>query len=123
MKVLGKKPSRTERVTEKVKEVVRNHPKSAAAAGLAAVTAAGAAAWLTTRSNGIADETSLHVESDGDGAWLLREDGLDEPIQRHGTKRDAISAAREYARKHHPSVLAIHREDGGVAKRHSYDGP
>lgn len=121
MKVLRKKRSRTEKVTDKVKEVVRDHPKSAAAAGLAAVTAAGAAAWLTKRGNGIADGTSLHVESDGNGAWLLREDGVDEPIQKHGTKRAAISAAREYAREHNPSVLAIHREDGGVTKRHTYD--
>lgn len=121
MKVLGKKRSRTEQVTDKVKEVVRDHPKGAAAAGLAAVTAAGAAAWLTKRSHGIADGTSFHVESDGNGAWLLKEDGVDEPVQRHATKREAISAAREYARKHNPSVLAIHREDGGVSKRHTYD--
>jgi hypothetical protein len=105
----------------RMKDAVTSHPKGVAAAGIAAATAVGAAAVLRKRTNGKTDSTTFHVESDGNGAWLLRRDGSDEPVQQHASKREAISSAREYARKHNPSVLAIHREDGKVARRHSYD--
>lgn len=121
MRILTKKRSTAGTVVRKVKDAVRNHPKGVAAAGIAAATAVGAAAMLRKRANGVTDSTTFHVESDGNGAWLLRRDGSDEPVQRHASKREAISAAREYARKHNPSVLAIHREDGNIARRHSYD--
>jgi hypothetical protein len=108
-------------VVRKVKDAVTSHPKGVAAAGIAAATAVGAAAMLRKRTNGVTGATTFHVESDANGAWLLRQDGSDQPVQRHANKREAISAAREYARKHNPSVLTIHREDGKVARRHSYD--
>jgi hypothetical protein len=121
MSLLKKKRRTTATVVKKVKDAVTSHPKGVAAAGIAAATAVGAAAMWKKRANGATDSTTFHVESDGNGAWLLRQDGSDEPVQRHASKREAISAAREYAREHNPSVLAIHREDGKVARRHSYD--
>ena len=118
---LRKKGSTAKSVVEKVKDAVTGHLKSVAAVGIAVATAVGAAAVLRKRANGVTDATTFHVESDANGAWLLRKDGSDEPVQRHASKREAISAAREYAREHNPSVLAIHREDGKVARRHLYD--
>lgn len=121
MSLLKKNRSTTGKVAKKVKDAVTTHPKSMAAAGIAAATAVGVGALLKKRANGVSDATTFHVESDGNGSWLLRADGADGPIQQHPSKRQAISAAREYAREHNPSVLAIHREDGKVARRHTYD--
>ncbi|MHB1191980.1 MAG: DUF2188 domain-containing protein [Longimicrobiales bacterium] len=121
MILLKKKRSTAGTVVRRVKDAVTSHPKAVAAAGIAAATAVGAAVMLRKRASGVTDATTFHVESDANGAWLLRKDGSDEPMQRHASKREAISAAREYAREHNPSVLAIHREDGKVARRHSYD--
>lgn len=118
---LLKKQSTTEKVAKKMKDAVTAHPKSMAAAGIAAVTAVGVGALMKKRANGASDATTFHVESDGNGGWLLREDGSDESIQQHPSKRAAISAARKYVREHNPSVLAIHLEDGKVARRHTYD--
>jgi hypothetical protein len=120
MSLLRKKRSTAGTVAKRVKDAVTSHPKGVAAAGIAAATAVGAAAMFVKRANDVTDSTTFHVESDGNGAWLLRQGGSDEPVQRHASKREAISAAREYAREHKPSVLAIHREDGKVARRHSY---
>lgn len=121
MSLLKKKRSSTGKVAKKVKDAVTTHPKSMAAAGIAAATAVGVGALLKKRANGVTDATTYHVESDGNGSWLLRKDGAEESIQQHPSKRAAISAAREYAREHNPSVLAIHREDGKIARRHTYD--
>ena len=122
-----KKKTRTEKVKEKteevaktVKDAVADNPRTAAAVGLAAATAVGAAAFWKSRTDVPSDARVLHVVSDGEGAWELRDESIDESLQRHETKRDAIRAAREYAREHTPSVLAIHREDGEVTTRHSY---
>ncbi|HSM61590.1 MAG TPA: DUF2188 domain-containing protein [Longimicrobiales bacterium] len=117
MTLLKRKKSAPRKVAKKVTDAVSGRPKTAAVAGLAAATAVGAAAWLTSRRhNGIA----LHVESDGNGAWLLRQEGTDEPLERHGSKKEAVSAARKYAREHGPSMLTIHKESGAVARRHVY---
>lgn len=119
---LLKKKTPVEKITEQVTKKVKNNLGTAAVAGLAAATAVGAAAWLTSRRRADADSIALHVESDGDGAWLLRQEGMGEPIQRHDSKRHAVSAAREYAREHTPSALTIHKQKGGVSRRHMYAG-
>jgi endonuclease YncB( thermonuclease family) len=124
MNPLMKRKGTTEKVAKKVQKAVAKHPTRAAAAGIAAATAVGtavgAAAWLRGRRNA-ANGATFHVESDGNGSWQLREEGVDEPLQRHERKRDAVDAARKYARGHNPSVLEIHVEDGKVTRRHSYD--
>ena len=95
---LLEKKTPVERITEKVTRKVKNHPGTAAVAGLAAAAALGAAAWITSRRSAERDGIALHVKSDGDGAWLLRQEGRDEPLQRRDSKRSAVSVAREYAR-------------------------
>jgi len=123
MALLKKKKTSSERIAKKMTRTVKNHPKTAAAAGLAAATVMGAAAWLGSRrhkGNGIAGGSAFHVESDGNSEWLLREEGHDEPVARHKSKRRVVSAAREYARTHTPSALTIHKKNGTVSERHIY---
>lgn len=122
-----KAADKTRKVAEKVKKTVSKKSKGsgslakgAAAAGIAAATAVGAAALWKARSNGKADGMRLHVVSDGNGSWHLNQEGREDPIQVHESKRAAVSAARTYARGHAPSALAIHREDGEITREHSY---
>lgn len=118
MALMTRKRSTRKRITNKVTAAISAKPKTVAVAGIAAATAVGAAAWLSTRRNG--EGIALHVESDGDGAWLLRQEGLEEPIERHPNKKGAVSSARHYAREHGPSMLTIHKESGAVSERHVY---
>lgn len=123
MNPLMKSKSTTEKVADKVRKAVGQHPTRAAAAGIAAATAVGTVvgtAWLRSRKNA-ANGATFHVESDGNGSWHLRQEGVDEPLQRHETKRDAVAAARKYARQHNPCALEIHLEDGKVTRRHLYE--
>lgn len=120
MVLLRRKRSTAEAVARKVTDAAGSHAKGIAAAGVAVATAVGAAVLLRRRANEVPGATIFHVESDGKGAWLLRQDGSEAPIERYESKREAIAAAREHARKHNPSVLTIHREDGKVGRRHTY---
>ena len=122
---LLKKKTSIERIASQMTRTVKNNPKTAAVAGLAAATVMGAAAWLGSRrrnGNGIAGGSAFHVESDGNSDWLLREEGHDEPVARHTSRRRAVLAAREYARAHTPSALTIHKKNGTVSERHIYAG-
>jgi hypothetical protein len=119
---LLKKKTPVERITEEVTRQVKSHPGTAAVAGLAAAAALGAAAWITSRRSAERDGIALHVESDGDGTWLLRQEGRDEPLERRESKRSTVSVAREYARQHSPAALTIHKQKGGVSRRHIYAG-
>jgi hypothetical protein len=118
MALMTKKRSAGKRIAKKVTGAMSSKPKTVAVAGLAAATAVGAAAWLSTRRNG--EGVALHVEADGDGGWLLRREGVEEPIERHPNKKGAVSSARHYAREHGPSMLTIHKESGAVSERHVY---
>lgn len=61
---------------------------------------------------------SQHVVS-RDGKWAVRRGGSDRVTRRFVTKREAIEAARELARKQR-TELYIHGEDGRIIKRDSY---
>ncbi|HKJ02412.1 MAG TPA: DUF2188 domain-containing protein [Longimicrobiales bacterium] len=117
---LLKKKTTAERVATKVTKAVTKNPGVATAAGLAAATAVGAAAWLTTGRLGHKDGVALHVDTDENGGWLLRQEDTDEPISRHDSKRRAVAAARKFARGHRPSALTIHKKNGAVGRRHIY---
>ncbi len=121
MSLMNRKRSARKRIAARVTGAVSARPKTVAAAGLAAVTAVGAAAWLSSRKNG--EGIALHVESDGDGDWILRQEGIEAPIESHPNKKGAVSAARRYAREHGPSMLTIHKEGGAVSGRHVYAKP
>ena len=62
----------------------------------------------------------LHLLPDA-GGWALREEGSKRNLTTHGTKKEALKAAREAAQASAPSRLVIHRADGTVQDQVSYD--
>jgi hypothetical protein len=86
----------------------------AAAAGLAAVAAAGI---VVSRRAGA--EVVYHVRP-GKGGWAVVTEGSDTPMDTHATKREAVTAARQLAGQNAPSQLVIHRTDATVQARHRY---
>lgn len=62
----------------------------------------------------------LHLVPD-DGAWVLREEGSRRNLTSHGTKKEALKAAREVAQAGAPSRLVVHRADGTVQDQVHYD--
>jgi len=63
---------------------------------------------------------AYHVVPFGEG-WAVELEGSTRPVSRHGTKREAVDAARAAAHAHAPSGLVIHRADGTIQRRHAYD--
>lgn len=91
----------------------------AGAAGLAAAaTAAGAV--LYKRKSGSGHRTVYHVKPNGEG-WAVEGDGAERAASTHETKKEALSAARELAHKKVPSQLVVHKADGSVQEKFSYD--
>lgn len=87
-----------------------------AAGAVAAATAVGVA---VARRKG--EPATYHVRQQEEG-WVVSRDGTDTPESTHGTKKDAISAARTLAGTRAPSTLILHYADGRVQKRISYEG-
>ena len=54
-----------------------------------------------------------------DGKWAVRKGGADRVTRRFDTKREAVEAAREIARKQRVE-LYIHGRDGRIRQRDSY---
>jgi hypothetical protein len=91
----------------------------AGAAGLAAAaTAAGAV--LYKMKSGSGHRTVYHVKPNGEG-WAVEGDGAERATSTHETKKEALSAARELAHKKVPSQLVVHKADGSVQEKFSYD--
>jgi len=91
----------------------------AGAAGLAAAaTAAGAV--LYKMKSGSGHRTVYHVKPNGEG-WAVEGDGAERAASTHETKKEALSAARELAHKKVPSQLVVHKADGSVQEKFSYD--
>jgi len=91
----------------------------AGAAGLAAAaTAAGAV--LYKRKSGSGHRTVYHVKPNGEG-WAVEGDGAERATSTHETKKEALSAARELAHKKVPSQLVVHKADGSVQEKFSYE--
>lgn len=67
----------------------------------------------------MAPKSVFHVSSDGDG-WAVTSEGGGRAVSRHGTKKEAVAAARELAHGESPSRLVIHRSDGSVQRSHDY---
>ena len=88
------------------------------AAGAVAAAADGVGVAVAKRKN--AEPAVFRVKSTGDG-WAISVDGGDKPLSTHGTKKEALSAARKAAAKRAPSTLVLHYEDGREQKRLTYD--
>lgn len=61
-----------------------------------------------------------HVVTHEEG-WKVESEGTTQPISVHGTKGEAVSAARELAQGHVPSQVVVHKKDGKFQTEYSYD--
>lgn len=66
-----------------------------------------------------AGKVVFRVASHEDG-WKVEREGDTTPVSVHGTKEQAITAAREIARKAGPSEVIVHKLDGTVQSRFGY---
>ena len=62
----------------------------------------------------------FHVVPSDEG-WMVTVEGEPDPVSTHGTKKDAVSAARETAKAQAPSTLVLHKQDRSVQESFSYD--
>ena len=69
--------------------------------------------------NCMSKRTTLHVVPRSEG-WAVRKEGSSRAVSTHNTQREAIDAAREVARLKHGELI-IHRRDGRIADRASYN--
>jgi len=107
----------------RAKKVLAATAGVAAAAGLAlAVRRKGRSGGdeLPGDAAGVEGVRAFRVVRSGDG-WAVELEGSSRPASRHGTKRDAVDAARAAAHAAAPSGLVIHRADGTIQRRHTYD--
>lgn len=65
-------------------------------------------------------KTNQHVVPYSD-QWAVRGEGNSRVTSVHDTQSEAISAARDIAIKHEAEVV-IHRPDGRIRDKDSYDG-
>lgn len=123
---VGKRIRKSARALEKSLDSVRpgNRSSKAKIAGVAGAAMAGAAgvaaAVRRMRRDSPRDAAKMHVVRDEEG-WAITSDGRNEPVERFGTKKEAVRAARTAAAEAAPSDLVIHRADGSVEESHSYD--
>lgn len=66
------------------------------------------------------EEQVLHVIPGADG-WTVTIEGEAEPISIHDTKKEAVNAGRDVAKKHAPSKFIVHKQDRSVQETFSYD--
>ena len=69
---------------------------------------------------GATDVTVYHVSPHEKG-WAVKREGAERATSVHGTKKDAVSAARAEAKNHLPSRLIVHKQDRSVQETFSYD--
>ena len=62
---------------------------------------------------------NYHVVKGKDGDWKLKGAGAQRASSSHGTKKEAVEAGRDLA-KRNGSELSIHNEDGKIGRKHSY---
>lgn len=87
------------------------------AAGAVAAAAVGVGVAVKRRKGGPPEVYHVRPASDG---WAVAKEGGDRPSSTHGTKKEALSAARKLAGNHAPSTLVLHYADGREQKKISY---
>lgn len=81
--------------------------------------AAGALMGFTALRKWASTPVVLHVVPDGDQWKVTQEDG--QSVETFERKKEAVSAARDLAHRRIPSQLVIHRSDGTIQTRHTYE--
>lgn len=70
--------------------------------------------------NGSGERKVYHVASHDEG-WKVEAEGASRATSVHGTKNEAVSAAKELAQGQRPSGVVIHKKDGTIQDQVSYD--
>lgn len=65
------------------------------------------------------DRKVFHVSPHDEG-WKLVLEGTEKPVSFHSTKDEAMTAAREAAKKAEPSQVVVHKMDGTVQSQFGY---
>ena len=65
------------------------------------------------------DRKVFHVTPHDEG-WKLMIEGADKPVSLHSTKDEAMTAAREAAKKAEPSQVVVHKMDGTIQSQFGY---
>lgn len=55
-----------------------------------------------------------------DEDWAITLEGADKDLSVHGTKKEALDAARKVAQSHEPSRLVVHKADGTIQTSYAY---
>lgn len=63
---------------------------------------------------------TYHVVTADEG-WKVELEGTDKALSTHGTKDEAVDAARKVAGKTLPSMVVVHKMDGTIQNNYSYD--
>jgi poly(hydroxyalkanoate) granule-associated protein len=69
-------------------------------------------------SNGARKVYHVTVHDEG---WKVEAEGATRATSVHGTKNEAVSAAKELAQNQRPSQVVIHKQDGSFQTEHTYD--
>lgn len=64
--------------------------------------------------------TVYHVARHEEG-WKVEVEGTSYPTSVHGTKAEAVSAAKELAKGRSPGEVIVHKKDGKIQRRLSFD--
>jgi poly(hydroxyalkanoate) granule-associated protein len=65
------------------------------------------------------ERTVFHVSPHDEG-WKLMLEGKKDPVSVHSTKDEAMTAAREAAKKAEPSQVVVHKMDGTIQSQFGY---
>ena len=67
------------------------------------------------------ERKTYHVSPHDEG-WKLGLEGADAPVSVHSTKDEAMTAARQVAKKNEPSNVVVHKMDGTIQTQFGYGG-
>ena len=67
------------------------------------------------------DERTVYRVMPHERGWMVQRAGTERAASVHPTKKAAVHQARQTARAHAPSRLAVHRADGTVGQETDYD--
>ncbi|MDX1460598.1 MAG: phasin family protein [Xanthomonadales bacterium] len=76
-------------------------------------------AKAATPRTSVGEPMVFHLLPKGDD-WAVRREGEDRDLSVHGTKNEALEAARGIAQAKEPSRLVVHRADGTIQTSYSY---
>ena len=77
-------------------------------------------AMMVTQVQDAEGEAVYHVSPHEEG-WAVIREGAERATKLFGTKKEAVSAGRDIAKKHIPSQLVVHKQDRSVQESFSYD--